>query len=112
MLRSHYSALVRNMPEDYMNTIGQLESHLSGDHIGSILECRDVFTANQRILDCLIEQIGNEQELLNFCDWFSTSMNAPLFIATIESIRKGKLLVIVLIIKLPISQYISHFKPF
>ena len=92
MLRSHYSALVRSMPEDYMNTIGRLESHLSGDHIGSILECKDVVTANQRILDCLIEQICTEQELLNFCDWFSTSINVPLLAATVENIRKGKLL--------------------
>ena len=92
VLRSYYSALVRSMPEDYMNTIGQLESHFSGDHIGSILECRDVFTANQRILDCLIEQICTEQELLNFCDWFSSSINAPLLAATVENIRKGKLL--------------------
>ena len=73
-----------------MSTIGQLESHLSGDHIGSVLECRDVFTANQRILDCLIEQICNEQQLVNFCDWFSTSMNVPLLTATVENIRKGK----------------------
>ena len=75
-----------------MNTIGQLESHLSGDHIGSILECKDAVTANQRILDCLIEQIYTEQELLNFCDWFSTLINAPLLAATVENIRKGKLL--------------------
>ena len=53
---SHYSVLVRSMPDDYMNTVSQLERHLTGDHIGSILECKDVFTANQRILDCLIEQ--------------------------------------------------------
>ena len=91
VLRLHYSALVKSMPDDYMNTVSQLESHLSGDHIGSILECRDVFTANQRILDCLIEQICNEQELLNFCDWFSTSINAPLLTVTVENIRKGKL---------------------
>ena len=89
MLRSHYSALVRSMPEDYMSTVGQLESHLSGDHIGSILECGDVFTANQRILDCLIEQIGSEQQLLSFCDWFSTSINTPSLTATVENITKG-----------------------
>ena len=92
MLRSHYSTLVRSMPEDYMNTIGKLESHLSGDHIGSILECKNVFTANQRILDCVIEQICTEQELLNFCDWFKDSVNAPLLSATVEIIRKGKVL--------------------
>ena len=77
------------MPDNFMNTLSKLEFRLSGDHIGSILECRDVFTANQRILDCLIEQICTEQELLNFCDWFSKLMNTPLLAATIDIIKKG-----------------------
>ena len=89
VLRLHYSSLVRSMPDDYMNTISKLEFHLSGDHIGSILECRDVFTANQRILDCLIEQICTEQELLNFCDWFSRIMNAPLLTTTVDNMKNG-----------------------
>ena len=72
-----------------MNTLSKLEFHLSGDHIGSILECRDVFTANQRILDCVIEQICTEQELMNFCDWFSKLINAPLLAATVDNIKKG-----------------------
>ena len=88
-LRLHYSALVKSMPDNYMNTVSKLEFHLSGDHIGSILDCSDVFTANQRILDCLIEQICTEQELLNFCDWFSKLMNAPLLATTVENIKKG-----------------------
>jgi len=77
------------MPNNYKNTVSWLESHLSGDHIGSILECNDVFTANQRILDCLIEQICTEQQLLSFCDWFSRSLNVPLLTTTIEDIKKG-----------------------
>ena len=88
-MRSHYSALVRSMPDNYRNTLSKLEFYLSGDHIGSILECRDVFTANQRILDCVIEQICTEQELLNFCDWFSALISTPLLIATLENITKG-----------------------
>ena len=60
------------MPDDYMNTVSQLERHLTGDHIGSILECRDVFTANQRILDCLIEQIHTKEDLVDFCNQLST----------------------------------------
>ena len=78
------------MPDDYMNSVGELESHFSGDDIGSILECRNVFAANQRILDCLIGQVHTAQELLNFCDWLNTLTNAPLLAATVENIRKGK----------------------
>ena len=89
ILQSHYSVLVRSMPYDYMNTVSQLERHLTGDHIGSILECRDVFTANQRILDCLIEQMNTTEGLLDFCNWLSTITDASALTAVIENIKKG-----------------------
>ena len=77
------------MPDDHMNTVSQLERHLTGDHIGSILECRDVFTANQRILDCLIEQINTKEGLLDFCEQLSSITNVPALTVVIEDIRKG-----------------------
>ena len=78
------------MPDDYMNTVSQLERHLTGDHIGNILECRDVFTANQRILDCLIEQINTEESLLDFCEQLNSIANAPpALTAVIENVKKG-----------------------
>ena len=77
------------MPDDYMNTVSQLERHLTGDHIGSILECRDVFTANQIILDCLIEQINTKEGVLDFCEQLNSITNAPALIAVIENIKKG-----------------------
>ena len=89
VLRSHYSALVKSMPDDYMNTVGQLEYHLSGDHIGSILECTDVSTANQKILDCLIEQICTKQQLVDFCDWLCSLTNAPSLTTVLRDIKKG-----------------------
>ena len=88
-LQSHYSVLVRSMPDDYMNTVSQLERHLTGDHIGSILECRDVFTANQRILDCLVEQLGGEKDAFDLCNWLSVITNAPLLTAAIDDFKKG-----------------------
>ena len=77
------------MPDDYMNTVSQLERHLTGDHIGSVLECRDVFTANQRILDCLIEQIKTKEGLLDFCDQLNSLTNAPTLTAITQDINKG-----------------------
>ena len=60
-----------------MNTVSQLERYLTGDHIGSILECRDVFTANQRILDCLIEQINTNEDISSMLfKWLSSLRNA------------------------------------
>ena len=77
------------MPDDYMNTVSQLECHLTGDHIGSILECSDVFTANQRILDCLIEQVDTKEGLLDFCNWLSTIANTPALNAALNELKKG-----------------------
>ena len=77
------------MPDDYMNTVSQLERHLTGDHIGSILECRDVFTANQRILDCLIEQIYTKEGILDFCNQLSTIDHTPALTVALEDLWKG-----------------------
>ena len=88
-LQSHYSVLVRSMPDDYMNSVSQLERHLTGDHIGTILECKDVFTANQRILDCLIEQLENREDIFYLCDKLSVITDAPLLTTAIEDLKKG-----------------------
>ena len=78
------------MPDDYMNTVSQLERHLTGDHIGSILECKDAVTANQRILDCLIEQINTKEGLLDFCEQLNSITNTPAALtAVIENVKKG-----------------------
>ena len=77
------------MPDDYMNTVSQLERHLTGDHIGSILECSDVFTANQRILDCLLDRIDAKEGLLDFFEQLNSIHNAPALTAAIESVKKG-----------------------
>ena len=78
------------MPDDYMNTVSQLECHLTGDHIGSILECSDVFAANQRILDYLIEQIHTKEGLLDLCNWLSKINNAQASLtAVLNTLKKG-----------------------
>ena len=77
------------MPDDYMNTVNQLERNLTGDHIGSILACSNVFTANQRILDCLIEQLNAKEDVLDLCSWLGRIDDAPLLSGTIEDLKKG-----------------------
>ena len=89
-LQSHYGELVRSMPDDYMNTVNQLERHLTGDHIGGILECDSVFTANQRILDCLIEQINDKEDVVLLCKRLSILSNAPSLSAALSELLEGK----------------------
>ena len=78
------------MPDDYMNTVNQLERHLTGDHIGSILECVSVFTANQRILDCLIELLNDKEDVLDLCSWLSHIADAPLLASAVQDLKKGR----------------------
>jgi len=80
------------MPDDYMNTVNQLERHLTGDHIGSVLECDSVFTANQKILDYLIEQLNEKEDVLDLCSWLSRIDDAPLLTTAIEDLKKGVLI--------------------
>jgi len=88
-LQSHYSVLVRSMPDDYMNTVNQLERYLTGDQIGSILECDSVFTANQRILDCLIEQLNDKEDVILLCGRLSIINNAPSLSAALTELLEG-----------------------
>ena len=84
------------MPDDYMNTVNQLERHLTGDHIGSILECSNVVTANQRILNCLIEQINDKKDVLDLCARLGRIDNAPLLSGAIEDLKKGTIVLMCL----------------
>jgi len=77
------------MPDDYMNTVNQLERRLTGDHIGSILECDNVFTANQKILDCLIEQLNDKEDVLDLCSWLSRIDDNLLLTTAIDDLKKG-----------------------
>ena len=79
------------MPDDYKSTVSKLESHLTGDNIGSILECEDVFTANQRILDCLIEQVNTKEGLLDFCNWLSVITDRPGLTTALEKLKKSEI---------------------
>ena len=77
------------MPDDYMNTVKQLMDHLSDDKIASILGCTDAFTANQRILDCLIEQLDKKEDTFDLCNWLDVIGDAPLLTAVVEHLKIG-----------------------
>ena len=77
------------MPDDYMNTVSQLERHLTGDHIGSILESQHPTTANQRILDCLTVQLDSREDVFSLCDKLGVITDAPSLTVAIEDLKRG-----------------------
>ena len=86
------------MPDDYMNTVSQLERHLNGDHIGNILESEDPATANQRILDCLIVQLDNREDVFSLCDKLNVITDTPSLTVAIEDLKKGTYLPIMVFV--------------
>ena len=88
------------MPDDYMNTMDQLMDHLADDKIANILGCADAFTANQRILDCLIEQLDKKEDMFDLCNWLDVISDAPLLTATIEHLKIGTVRIIILYVLL------------
>ena len=49
-----------------------------------------MFTANQRILECLIEQLDNKEDILNLCDQLSIiDDGSSLLSDTIEDLKIG-----------------------
>ena len=69
VLKKHYSALLKSLPEDHMVTLGRLCKAIpvDDDVIDRVISCEDPAVANKRILLCLIMAVKNDKSLLDFC---------------------------------------------
>ena len=56
------------MPEQYELTVGQLQKHVSDEQICAILSSSSSLDANRMILDCLMDRLSSNVDLLDFCD--------------------------------------------
>ena len=88
-LQSYYVDIVRNMPDDYMQTVQLLESHLCSQHISKLFECSSALDANQTIVMCLVEKATSKADLLDFCEALLSLKNTSRLVSIVESLRKG-----------------------
>ena len=88
-LQSYYVNIIKNMPDNYMETVQLLESHLSSQHISELFECSSALDANQTIVTCLIEKATSKADLLDFCETLLSLKDTSRLVSIVESLRKG-----------------------
>ena len=78
------------MPENYLETVQILESHLCNQHISEIFECSSALDANQTIVNCLTENKTCKPDVLDFCEDLLLLKNVSQLVCIIENLRKSK----------------------
>ncbi|XP_065900447.1 uncharacterized protein [Dysidea avara] len=86
-LRSCYDDIIKNMPDNYYETVQLLERELCDTHISSIFECSHFTAANQIIMECLMERVNCKADTLDLCERLSLLKNAPRLTQIIENLR-------------------------
>ena len=93
-LQSCYDDILRNMPNDYMQTVQLLERCLCTLHISAICECSCVSDANKTILECLTENVTCKEHVLDLCEKLLLIKNAPGLIHVVKYLRECECLAI------------------
>ncbi|XP_065900440.1 uncharacterized protein [Dysidea avara] len=88
-LRSRYDDIIKNMPDNYYETVQLLERELCDTHISSIFDCSHFTAANQIILECLIEQVTCKSDILDLCESLSLLKNAAQLTSVLDNLRKA-----------------------
>jgi len=68
LLRSKYDDIVQSLPSDYEKTLQVVQDNLSDDQICDVLAAPNYTIANKTILNCLMETMKCEGDVLDFCD--------------------------------------------
>ena len=89
-LQSCYDDILRNMPDDYMQTVQTLERYLCDLHVSTIFECSSVSDANKTILECLTENALCKEHVLEFCERLLKITDASKLRSMIENLRECK----------------------
>ena len=88
LLRAKYTEILVCFPENYGATIQCLQNYLGDSDIAEIVSLSSGH--NQKILDCLVQKVKREEDLLDFCEILEKISGAPpLLKQIVEQIRKG-----------------------
>lgn len=89
-LQSYYIDIVTSMPENYLETVELLESHLCKQHMSEISACSSAIDANQIIMKCLIKRATCKSDVIDLCETLLCLKNASKLVCIVEKLRKGK----------------------
>ena len=88
LLKDKYSEILQCFPENYGATLESVQNSFSDTQICDILSLTRGH--NEKILNCLIEQLKNKEDLLDFCANLEKIPDASASLKTIvEQLRKG-----------------------
>ena len=90
ILKSKYKEILKYFPKDFYKSIHKLQHKLSDDQIRIILSCSNIDTTNKMILDCLIEGLKDDKDLVELCDQLNLLTDiSPDLKHVITELRKG-----------------------
>ena len=82
--------ILDSLPIPYETTLFSLQQRISDEQIANILSGNDARASNQKILNCLIEQVTCEEDILDLCTSLAKIEKAPpRLIHIIEQLRRG-----------------------
>ena len=89
-LKDKYTAILDSLPVPYETTLCSLQQSLTDEQIANILSDDDARAINQKILNCLIERVICEEDILDLCTSLAKIEKAPpRLISVIEQLRRG-----------------------
>jgi len=89
-LKQYYHTILQLMPDDYEQSVGKLQNHISDDQLCDILTCTsNCRAANTKLLNCLIEKLTCKEDLLDFCDQLERIAASNDLIVIIEELKTG-----------------------
>ena len=84
-------SLLNNMPESYESSLASLQQILTDAQICDILtNPEEARTCNQKILNCLIEKVDCEEDVLDLCSHLEQIKESKDLRSIIEELRTGK----------------------
>ena len=82
-------SLLDNLPENYESSLACLQQILSDEQICDILSVQKARGCNQKILNCLIERVHCEEDVLDLCSHLEKIMGSQTLVSIVEELRTG-----------------------
>ena len=82
-------SLLDNMPENYELSLARLQQLFSDEQICDILGRPEARSCNQKILNCLIERVSCEEDVLDLCSHLEKIMGSPALVGIVEELQEG-----------------------
>lgn len=91
ILQSKYSAILRSFPDEFSQTLDNLQDDLTPDCICEILSDEaNSKLANKKMLDCMIAKVSSKEGLLDLFDQLERVSNASDMTTVVSQLRTGE----------------------